>query len=358
MRTRKLTRRSCLVVWAVAGATWSWAHGQEPRETRANRGPKSAAIPVASRSVQLAPVVSQLARTVITAVSADPRGQLVAVAGDDHAIRILDATSLRTVKTLEGHRDLIRTLAFDRQGEKLVSAGNDGQLIVWDRDGNFRILQRMSGTPAIACVRFSPAGNEMAAVGFDRKVYLIGRGRKPSPALQCDCSDLRAVAYRDDNEMLAVAGRSGDLHLFDPDSGKLLGEHTIHRGRIHAMEFQRDSNLLISVAEDGTIAVFDTKQQRMLRQIPVTSGKLFAVAVLDSRQVAVAGSDNDIRVIDVESKQHTHTLAGHHGSVAALSASGNILFSGGFDATLRRWSLTELRDQERIAGSDPTVDRQ
>ncbi len=315
-------------------------------------------MPIACRSIQLTPVVSRIDRTVITAIAADPRGQFVAAAGDDHAIRILDATSLRIVQTLEAHRDLIRTLQFDSQGEKLVSAGNDGQLIVWDREAGFKILQRMRGTPAIACVRFAPGGDEMAAVGFDRKVYLIGRGAKANPTLQCDCSDLRAVAYRDDNEMLAVAGRSGNLHLYHPENGKLLGEFPIHRGRVHALVFQRDSNLLISVAEDGAVVVFDTKQQRILKQIAVTSGKLFSVAVLDSRQIAVAGSDNEIRVIDVDAQQITRKLTGHHGSVPTLSANGSTLFSGGFDATLRRWSLTDVHDQERIAEGDPQVDRQ
>lgn len=335
------------------------AKGQDPADRVANNhGSVSGVMPIACRSVQLTPVVSQINRTLITAVAADPRGQFLAAAGDDHAIRILDATTLRSVQTLEAHRDLIRTLAFDSQGEKLVSSGNDGQLIVWDREAKFQILQRMNGTPAIACVRFAPDGNEMAAVGFDRKVYLIGRGAKRNPTLQCDCNDLRAIAYRDDNEMLAVAGRSGALHLFDPESGELLGEHAVHRGRVHAMEFQRDSDILISVAEDGAVVVFDTKQQQVVRHISVTSGKLFSVAVLDSRQIAVAGSDNTVRVIDIESERMTRKLTGHHGSVSDLSANGNILFSGGFDATLRRWSLTDVQDQERIAEGDPGIDRQ
>ena len=130
--------------------------------------------PAKSRTIRLKPIASEMPRTVVTAVASDPRGEFVAVAGDDNAIRILDATSMRVAKTLNSHRDLIRTLAFDREGQKLVSAGNDGQLIVWDRDANFKIHQRMQGTPALTCVRFSPDGKEMAAVGFDSTVYLIG----------------------------------------------------------------------------------------------------------------------------------------------------------------------------------------
>jgi WD40 repeat protein len=344
-----------LAALIATGAVVQESWGQDPPTNIASN---TGAMPIACRSIELKPIVQEIERTVVTALAADPRGRIVAAAGDDHAIRILDSSTLRLLDTLPGHRDLIRTVAFDRSGKKLVSAGNDGQLIIWDRDAGFRIFQKMSGTPALACVRFSPRGDEIAAVGFDNRVYLIGHRSTQEPTLQCDCSDLRAVAYRDDHKMLAVAGRSGDLHLFDRDKAELVCDESIHEGRIHAIEFLPDASSLVSVAEDGAVVVFDTERMKVARRIAVTTGKLFAVCVMDPRHVAVAGSDNIIRIIDTVAGRSVRSLNGHQGSIRTLSAYGSILFSGGFDTTLRRWSLTGLQDQERIAEGDPAVDRQ
>ena len=314
--------------------------------------------PVKCRAVRLQPTTAELDRTVVTAVATDPGGEYVAVAGDDHAIRILNSESMRVVQTLRGHRDLIRTVTFDPAGKRLVSAGNDGQLIIWNAADAFRMIQRMTDAPALACVRFSPDGSEMAAVGFDNAVYILGAKNRKRPVFRCDCRDLRCVAYRDDNKVLAVAGRSGDLHLFDPVTCELISEHTLHRGRVHSMSFHRDSNVVVTVGEDGQLVVFDTERRNELRRIKVSSGKLFSVAVIDSQHVAVAGADNTVRIVNTDDGTVTQNLSGHRGSIPTLCASGGSLFSGGFDATLRRWSLGGIDNhRERIAESELRIDR-
>ncbi|QDT05621.1 WD domain, G-beta repeat [Rubripirellula lacrimiformis] len=313
-------------------------------------------LPLQSRAYRL--VGESDVRVVVTAISADPRGEFLAAAGDDHVIRILSTANFSVIHKLVGHRDLIRTLAFDPGGNKLVSAGNDGQLIVWDRNADFAVQQKMTSTPALACVRFAPDGSEMAAVGFDNEIYLIGRQKRERSVLTCECNDLRSAVYRDDSGVIAVAGRSGDLHLFDFVTGTLASEHPLHEGRIHDIVFHRSSNVAICVGDDGAATVFDTGQKKLLHRIQVTSGKLFAATVLNSQLVAVAGSDNVIRVINTDEGRVVKTLAGHKGSVSTLTASDDVLFSGSFDATLRRWPIGEMGPgEERIADADTTVGR-
>jgi len=313
---------------------------------------------VSSRTIRLEPIDGLTAPVVVTAAASDPRGEWLAVAGDDHAIRILDVATLRVTHTLKGHRDMIRTLAFNSAGTSLVSAGNDGQLIVWGRARSFEMIQQMQDTPALACVCFAPGISEMAAVGFDRKVYILGRPVDQTPQFSCDCNDLRAVAYRDDRKVIAVGGRSGDLHLFDPASGNLIVDKHLHDGRIRDIAFHRDANSVVSVGEDGKVIVFDTETQRVLQQLQVTSGRLFAITVIDSQHVAVAGSDNTIRIVNTDEGAISHTLEGHVGSISTLTATAGMLFSGGFDATLRRWSIQEWnRSERRIADGDIRIDR-
>lgn len=312
-----------------------------------------------SQAIRLRPVSRDFTSTLVQAIAMDPRGELVAVAGDDHAIRIMETSSLKLLGTLQGHSDLIQTLDFDPQGNRLVSAGNDGQLILWDRRASFRVIQKMQGTPALACVRFSPDGNEIAAVGFNERVYLIGGAPGGTrPQVECDCTDLRAVEYGKDGKILAVAGRSGGLHLFERPSYQLLGDYQIHSGRIHAIRSVDESPVVVSAGEDGYVVMFDTDAKRIVRRIRVTSGKLFCVCILDKQHLAVAGSDNQIRIVNVTQGSIVDRLDGHTGSIATLAATGNLLFSGGYDATLRRWQISGLEGHsDRIAERDPALDR-
>jgi len=296
-------------------------------------------------------------RRVVTAIAADPRGEYVAAAGDDYRIRILRTSDLKVVRTLVEHGDLVRTLAFDRSGTQLASAGNDGRLILWNRDDAFRFIREVKGSPALTEVTFAPDGQGLAAVGFESEVFLLGRSGEERVSLQCECQDLRAARYRDDAQVLAVAGRCGRLHVFDRDTQQCR-VYRLHSGRIRDVVFLPNQNAAVSVAEDGAVSVFDTGSNQLIKKIRVTTGKLFAVSVLTPDLIAVAGSDNVIRVIEWKSGQTVRRLEGHSGSVIALDSEKRLLFSGSYDATLRRWSIDDIVEgQQRIAETGPRIDR-
>ena len=355
--SNRLNRRVFLHGALLATATISGADlviAKDPRRDRLVA--RQSQLPVPVRSMTLhnesgAPVP-------ISAVARNPSTGEIVVAGDDEAIRLVNPQSLQVTRTIGSHRDRIRTLAFDPSGKLLVSAGNDGQLIVWNATNHYAVKQRMGGTPALARVCFAPRVDdaltmEIAAVGFGNEIFLISESRRkqsrPSK-LTCQCRDLRAVTYRDDGEVIAVAGRSGDLHLFDANSGRMLHDKPLHRGRINDAVFAKQSNLLITVGDDGYLCVFDTGGVEMVRREKITTGKLFSITMLTSQLVAVAGSDNDIRIVNVDEGIVAGTLQGHRGSIPSLVAGDGYLFSGGFDATLRRWSIDNLNPEEqRIA---------
>lgn len=352
----RFSRRLWLGSAIAAAASASTTLAQRPLvPVKARIHASLSKVPV--RSIQIQGLQASVdTRVVVTAIAVDPTGERLAVAGDDHTIRIMNAATLVQTDLLDGHRDLIRTLAFNSTGQVLASAGNDGQLILWDCQNSFAELRRLAAAPALTCVRFSPAGAFLTAVGFDNRVFFIGKEHQQD--VTCDCKDLRAVAFRDDGMVLAVGGRSGNLHLFDPRDGEPLGIYPVHRGRIHGIYFQRDSNLAITVGEDGYVNVFDSRNRAVKHQIAVTTGRVFTIAHVDSQRVAVAGSDNSIRIVNTDSGKVEHRLEGHQGSIASLASSGGQLFSGGYDATLKKWSIAELsQSQQRIAEVDPSIDR-
>ncbi len=348
----RFSRRQCLVsasLFAIASTSLR-STAEEPADEK-----------IASRSVIGKPVTCRTIplgqagiRRVVTAIAADPRGEYLAAAGDDYKIRILRTMDLKVVRTLVEHGDIVRTLDFDPTGKRLVSAGNDGRLILWNREEAFQFIREVAGSPALAEVTFAPDGSGLAAVGFESEVFLLGNGESQRVSLKCACQDLRAVRYRDDAAVLAVAGRCGTLHLFD-SSTKQCNEHRLHAARIRDIVFLPFGNMAICVAEDGFVSVFDTAGIQPPRQFRVTTGKLFAVTVLNSELVAVAGSDNIIRVIDWKKGQVVRRLEGHTGSVIALDAQSGLLFSGSYDATLRRWSIADIvAGRQRIAGAGAT----
>lgn len=365
MKHNQFTRRRALAAALTAAATGLLPFsGPIPF----NRGVQ-AAENGSSITYRLLPVDTNVRRVVVTAMAVDPRGEFIAVAGDDHIIRILDAETMEVAYLLgdgergdnrqPGHFDWIRTLAFDASGTRLASAGNDGQLLLWDRLNDFSLLQEIDSAPALACVTFAPKAKQIAAVGFDPRIFLIGSTTSTMPRLECDCADLRCCVYQDNEASLAVAGRDGRLHLFAPKTGEIIAEKSLHEGRIRNMAFMPNSNILVSVAEDGEVACFNTASGQVIAKRKITSGRLFTMAVINSQTIAAAGSDDEIYLVSmgdqVEPLRVVATLKGHVGSIATLVVSNHTLISGGFDATMRRWKLPEIQD--RVALQSTTENR-
>jgi WD40 repeat protein len=286
----------------------------------------------------------------VTAMDVDPAGRFIAVAGDDNRIQILNPRTFRAVESLGGHRDRIRSLAIDFEGKSMASVGNDGRLIVWSTQQSFEKIQSLNNTPALARVQFSPDAKRLAAVGFTTTIFMIGREGDRSKKINCEHTDLRAIAFREDGEKFVVAGQGGIVHGFDEDGTEVFAKQ-LHRGPINEMRFLPASNELISIGDDGRVIRFDTEAKKAVGEVDISHGKLFAIAVLSSNLVAVAGSDDEIRIIDWSAEKVSKTLKGHHGSIVSMAEMDGDLISAGYDATLRRWSIDSVEPQ-RVANKE------
>jgi len=236
----------------------------------------------------------------------------------------------------------------------LASAGNDGRLTLWDRLNQWSMSRQIDDLPTIFDVRFSPDGNQLAAVGFDTQLMLFDNSDRPS--LHCDCADLRAISYNSTGDRLAAVGRSGKLHLFDPRSGQEIGEFAIHASRVRDIVFLPGTNWSATVGEDGTATMFDLENYQIKKQIDFLPCKLFTVVAIDKSTIAIAGSDNRIRLVNVSTGEVTRNIDSHSGSINSLVYADGVLYSGGFDARVFKTVISDGRDP-RLAERESATGR-
>jgi WD40 repeat protein len=289
---------------------------------------------------------------VITGLALHPDGHCVAVAGDDHRVRILNLETGDVMLTLSEHVDWVRSLAFSPSGKLLASAASDGQLVLWDPTNGSK-LHRVARLPhAISAIRFSHDGQYLAAVGFGDAVYVYDvETREPQLRLSSPCLDMRALAFSADRQLIAAGGRNGLVRLWSLVDGPVLREFAAHQRRIRGLAFSPDGSTLVSCGEDGTIRVsrLDGEVDFVLTY---PNAKVMSLTFCGPDQLATGGSDNVIRIWDMNERVETARLAGHTGSVVALDYSGNMLVSAGYDTTVRVWK------RSRHVAEDPRAARE
>ena len=68
----------------------------------------------------------------VTALAFAPNGGLLATAGEDGDVKLWNVRSGRgTPRTLRGHTGPVRAVSFSADGQRLISAGQDGAIRIW-----------------------------------------------------------------------------------------------------------------------------------------------------------------------------------------------------------------------------------
>ena len=75
----------------------------------------------------------------VTALAFAPNGGLLATAGEDGDVKVWNVRSGRNAaRTLRGHTGPVRAVSFSSDGQRLVSAGQDGAIRIWSIVGSPR----------------------------------------------------------------------------------------------------------------------------------------------------------------------------------------------------------------------------
>jgi WD40 repeat protein len=116
----------------------------------------------------------------ITACAFSPDGGRIVSAGDDGTLRLWDAAAGTSLMVLRGHEDWIRACAFSPDGSRIVSASDVGTLRLWDVAAGTSLMVLRGHEGWIRACAFSPDGSRIVSAGDDGTLRLwdSGTGRQ------------------------------------------------------------------------------------------------------------------------------------------------------------------------------------
>ena len=286
---------------------------------------------------------------VVTALTLQPQGNLLATAGDDHVVRVWDIGSTELITQLEAHDDWVRTATFSPDGRHLATAGNDKKIFLWDASDFSQHRVLAEHTQAVIALAYRPDGDMLAAVGFE------GNLRMYDPVsgellftFNCPCVDMRCIAFSPDGRYLVGGGRNGRIRIWDVESGEAIHSINAHEQRIRAVCFTGEGNRFVSAGEDRRLLGWDAATGDSWLEIPTGSTKVMCMTCCSQDCVAVGGSDNAIRICDLNTGAMIERITGHMGSIAAMTADRDLLISGSYDTSVRIW-LNPLANNDQAA---------
>lgn len=271
-----------------------------------------------------------------------------------------DPAAWTGVRLLQGHEGAITSLAFDPGGGRLVSAGRDLSIRIWNfAEGRQERVLAVVLKPVLG-VAFSPEGRRFATAGEDLvvRVWDLAAG-VDAVRFAAHSQAATAVVFRPgEGAELVSAGEDSSIGIWDASNGARRGTIIGHTQGVSAVALLPASGGIVSASRDGTVRVWDEATGRERRRLSGESRAYFALAVApDGAWIAAGGEDRTIRVWETGQWRLAQVLAGHEGEVTCLAADpgGARLASGSKDGTVRIWEVSAGKELRRLRGHQGAV---
>ncbi|XP_063932173.1 guanine nucleotide-binding protein G(I)/G(S)/G(T) subunit beta-3-like isoform X2 [Zophobas morio] len=253
----------------------------------------------------------------------------------------LNKVIFKCKRTLKGHLAKIYAMQWSTDSCHLVSASQDGKLIVWDAYTTNKIFAIPLSSSWVMTTAYSPSGNLVACGGLDNicTIYSLtstGPTAKSYQVLQSHAAYLSCCRFISDKEIVTS---SGDLTcgLWDVSTGTLKRQFTGHTLDVMSIALCGRDNpaQFISGACDQTVKLWDLRTGSCVQTFAEHESDINAVAMFPSDKAFGTGSDDatcglfDIRADrKLCSFQQEDVVCGI--TSVDFSLSGRLLF-GGYD---------------------------
>jgi WD40 repeat protein len=255
-------------------------------------------------------VVRSWQQTGVWVIAVSPDGTLIAGGGTDNKIYVWALQTGNSVTTLQGHTAAVSSIDFNPTCSSLlsecevglVSGGFDNRVRLWNLEtGNSRVLN--GHVNPVVVVAFNPNGQSVVSgssngamiewnVRTQRQISTL-RGHSSTVsaiAFSTNCVDLRGLC----TFLMASSGDDRRVLLWDALAGQQIDElHNTHTAAIRSLAFNPDGQLLVTGSSDFTGRILDIQNDRELKVLSQHTNFVSVITFSPNGQLIASGSTDE-----------------------------------------------------------------
>jgi len=293
----------------------------------------------------------------IYTIALSPNGKWLAAGGyfsEDNenkgAIRLYNFQTGKLIRLLKGHNDVVYTLAFSPDNQKLVSGSADKMAIIWDFKRGKLTQKLRFHTKTVSTVAFTVDNHRLVTGSLDYKLALwqVSNGRLLQEMVG-HTDEVNTVAVSPLGDFIASGSQDGVIRLWSAKNGHYID--SLYHDYLQKMDPKKYKELLgradlitqLDFSPDGLSLLASTYFNCSLWNLKNKKNKKYFLHnnLVSSTNfhpnglmaVSAGGHDNVIKIWDLKTNKTIKTLNGQGKAIylVSFSTEGKKIAWGGHD---------------------------
>lgn len=307
-------------------------------------------------------------KTQIFELRGDPESEEQPLAAAAKAAGVTQVSCvLKQRRILKGHFGKIYAAHWSSDNRHLVSASQDGKLIVWNAFSTNKVHAIPLRSSWVMTCAYSPDGSLVACGGLDNicSIYKLNKAEPNPQATRTYCELAGHEGYLSccrffSNEDIITSSGDSTCILWDIESKQVKVNFSDHTGDVMSVSVFAEANLFVSGSCDATAKLWDIRSPALVKTFPGHESDINSVQFFpDGNAFGTGSDDSSCRLFDVRAYRQINRYCNDRIlcgiTSVAFSASGQMLFAGYDDYNCYVWDTMLGTNVNQLTGHENRV---